>query len=157
MQINTSSPQNNASQARRRAIWISAGIIALILAIVIVLVSSSHHATPGFPQADQEQSTVFEGMSSFIDSGLTTDQVNELTSDFSKFSPKAKIVSVDTSSLSTAPHNPHSSDPSFKINFRATVDSTPYKGTVKYSGLYTVNLFLYKTTGQQVFDSSAAH
>lgn len=127
-------------------------ILIFFIATVGAFLLISHDHGPTFPKADQQQSTEFRGFNSFISSGLTTSQVNGLIKDFSKFSPKAKSISVDPNSLSPGPHDPNLDQP-FTIIFSVTIDSTLYKGTAFYSGLDTVRLALYSSGGNPVFDS----
>jgi hypothetical protein len=146
---------SNSSSGPRlsRMLWVLIGAVMLLIFIVVAVLVTPHNKNAKLPQADQEHSTIFQGMSSFIDSGLTTDQDNGLIKAFSKFSPKSRDISVDVSSLSPGPHNPDSSDPSFTINFSVRIDSASYAGTARYSGLHAVRLILYTKDDKQVFDS----
>lgn len=138
---------------RSRFIWIISGVALVLVVTVLVIILTRG---PGhYPKADQGHGTTFQGMSSFIQNGLTTDQVNGLIKDFSKFSSSAKTVSVDPTSLIPGPHNPNSGDPSFTITFRVSIDSASYRGSVVYSGLSAVRLILYNNAGKSVFDSGA--
>lgn len=141
--------------ARRPRILLIA-LCIFFLAVVGAIILTAHDHGPDFPKADQAQSTEFQGIDSFIDSGLTTAQTNEMVKDFSKFSPKAKTVSVDPNSLSPGPHDPNLDQP-FTINFNVSIDSTPYRGTVFYSGLDKLRLTLYSASGSPVFDSDLNH
>jgi hypothetical protein len=147
-------PNNNgAGRSSNTRRWVIVFVVALVFIFgAIFIISKGSNGSRNFPQADQEHSTVFEGMSSFIKSGLTTDQVNNLTKEFSSFSPKAKTVSIDTQSLTPGPHDPNKINP-FTINFKLTIDSKPYTGTVIYFDLSSVRLILYNSSGKQVFDS----
>jgi hypothetical protein len=145
---------SGGSQPRRlKTLWILLGLVIVIVLATTALLSTTNNKRTSLPQADQAHSTVFQGMNSFIDSGLTTDQVNGLIKAFSKFSPKAQEVSIDTSSLSPDPHDPNSSDPSFTITFNVNIDALAYTGIASYSGLDTVRLFLNANGGNQVYDS----
>ncbi len=147
---------DNVSSDKRRQtkiIWGSLFLLVFIIGLGVFAEQAFHSKSSRPPQADQNHDTTFNGMSAFIDNGLTTDQSNNLTKAFSKFAPKARSVSVDANSLSPGPHNPRSADPSFSINFNVSIDGVSYSGTVKYSGLYLVRLFLFNQAQQQVFDS----
>jgi len=153
MQTGTSLSGNGRPQ--RSKIILIVLCVFFIAAIGAILLITHNHSS-SFPRADQEQSTEFQGVDSFISSGLTTGQANGLVKDFSEFSPKAKTISIDPESLSPAPHDPNLDQP-FTINFSVAIDSTHYKGTVFYSGLNTVRLVLYSGTGNPVFDSNLNH
>jgi hypothetical protein len=146
--------ENKVGYNRNRKRWIAYLALALILiAGSIFLTSKATHHSSSFPPADQEQSsTTFQGMSSFISDGLTTEQVNSILGAFSRFSPKAKTVSINTGSLVPGPHDPSKLNP-FTIGFNLTIDSTPYKGVASYSDLNSIRLTLYTSTGKQVYDS----
>lgn len=144
---------NNKMFRGPKAFWISIIIFIVLIVGAFIVIAHYSHNSSNFPKADQGHGTTFQGMSSFISSGLTTAQVNELIEAFSKFSPKAKNISINPDSLVTAPHDPNK-DVGFTINFVATVDSTPYKAAVNYTGLDTVRLILSSDkTGAQIFDS----
>lgn len=134
-----------------RIIFILMGLLILVV-LVLGLGLTVFHKTPSPPQADQNHSTTFEGMSAFINNGLTTTQVNGILKAFSKSSPTAKNITVDPNSLSPGPHDPNKINP-FTINFNLTIDSTAYKGLVSYSDLNSVRLTLFTLSGKQVFDS----
>jgi hypothetical protein len=142
---------NNGRRSRLRFIVICALALVLVASAALLIINSSH-SSPNFPKADQEQSTIFQGMSAFINNGLTTEQVNELIQSFSKFTPTAKTVSIDPASLTPGPHDPNKINP-FTINFNASIDSSPYKGTVSYTDLSSIRLILYSSSGKQAFDS----
>lgn len=141
--------QTYSNGGRRRLLAVLGIALVLIIGIIIAVTAGGGHQS-GFPPADREQSTTFQGMSSFINDGLTTDQVNYLIQGFSKFSPKAKNIAIDTNSLTPAPHNPGQP---FAIKFRLNIDSAPYKGTASYSDLTSIRLSLYNLSGKKVFDS----
>jgi hypothetical protein len=144
---------DHLSTSRKRLSWrVVIGLVLLILIGTIILIAQSSNRSHSYPQADQEKSTTFQGMSSFINDGLTTDQVNGLIQAFSKFSPKAKDISINSNSLYPGPHKPGDGSP-FTINFNSTIDSTTYKGTVSYSDLSSVRLILFDESGKQAFDS----
>lgn len=153
--MNTSFNNNysNSGSGRGGLRWALIALVLVFIAASIFLIVESGHKS-GFPKADQEHSTTFEGMSSFINKGLTTDQVNLMIKDFSKFSPKANTVSINTTSLTPAPRDPNKVSP-FVINFNLSIDSNPYKGVVSYFNLDSVRLVLYASSGKQVFDSGA--
>src|SRR4051812_47099023 len=132
---------NPTNGRRNTRLIIIAAFIFIVLIMSAVLIYK-HNSSSNFPVADQGHSTTFQGMSAFIDNGLTTQQVNGLIKDFSRFLPKSNIVSIDTNSLYPGPHDPHSSDPSFSISFNVNIDSSAYKGVVRYSGLESVGLIL---------------
>lgn len=139
---------NNKTRRVRIRVFIFFTVLFLGLGVYLIIVNR-----PSRPQqADQNHAASFSGLSSFVDSGLTNDQVNNLIKAFSKYAPSAKTVTVDTNSLVPDPHDPGS--PVFTIRFKATVDSTPYQGLVKYSGLEMARLILYADNGKQVFDSN---
>lgn len=133
--------------------WVLLSLAVLIILVVAAVMFSRNHITSIYPRADQEQGTTFNGMSAFISGGLTTSQVNGLLKAFSKFAPTAKTISMNTDSLSPGPHDPNSGDPTFTIDFSVSIDSAPYSGTVKYSGLDIIRLFLYGANKKQIFDS----
>jgi hypothetical protein len=145
---------SDSQKSRKRLWWIVIAAVVVIIGILF-LISEGGHNSSNFPKADQEQSTTFEGMSAFIDKGLTTDQVNRMIKEFSKFSPVAKTVSIDTESLSPGPRDPNKVSP-FIINFNLAIDSKPYKGSVSYFDLSSVRLILRNLSGQQVFDSGSS-
>lgn len=141
---------NDGGPASNRRWWSVFSIVLILLIGATFLIINSR--SPGLPRADQNKGTAFQGMSSFINNGLTSDQVNEIIKAFNKFSANAKDVSVDTNSLSPGPHTPGTLDP-FTIRFRATVDSSRLTGTVSYTDLSSIRLVLFDTAGKQVFDS----
>lgn len=97
----------------------------------------------------------FNGISGFINSGLSESQVDSLRLDFFRFKPSVKTIDIDTDSLQPAPRN-RLVDTSFKTNFDVTVDSVPYKATIVYSGYEDISLFLYNTgDGSLAFSSDS--
>lgn len=142
--------QTYSNGSRRRLLVLGIGLL-LIIGVVVAVAGGSKHQS-GFAPAYQQQSPTYEGMSAFIDNGMTTEQVNNLIQAFSKFAPKAKVISIDTSSLTPGPHTPGTLNP-FTIRFSLTVDSKPYNGVVSYSNLSSIRLYLYAASGRQVFDS----
>lgn len=125
-------------------------IILLLSGIYLGFKTSSHPAD--LSKVDQRQSTVFQGMSGFVNNGLTTEQVNYLIQAFSKFSPNAKVVSINTATLTPGPHDPGSLNP-FTILFTVSVDHSTYSGIASYSDLTSIRLTLNDNSGKQVFDS----
>ncbi len=106
------------------------------------------------PKADQEQAgPAFNGFSSLVDHGLTTDQTNILTQAFSDFAPKATTITVDPNSIAAAPHNPNV-DVTFATNFNVTINSTKYRAVIRYADTESLELLLYNpATGKLVYDS----
>lgn len=132
--------------------WLMVSTIVLALFFIIFMFYGFfHHRPVSFPQADQLQATTYEGMSSFIDRGLSTDQVNGVMRAFSKFSPSAQTVSVDTESLVLYPGPKH--DGTFFVKFDVSVDSEDYKGTVSFSDIESIRMVLYDQNGKNIFNS----
>jgi hypothetical protein len=147
------SADNNVGYRRRRLLLIGVAVLVIILIFgSILLLGKSPHRSSSFPPADQGRSTVFQGMSYFVDDGLTTEQINSMIGAFSKFSPTAKTVTIAPNSLVPGPHDPSKLSP-FTINFSMTIDSVPYSGVASYSDLTSIRVILHNSSGKQVFDS----
>jgi flagellar basal body-associated protein FliL len=102
---------------------------------------------------------IYLGISSFIDSGLSDDQLTRLKYAFYNYSiqnkKNIKEVSIDINSIKPGPHNPNTNAP-FTINFNVTFDrKATYRAKVEYSGLEDIRLFLYdQKTNAQIYDST---
>lgn len=103
------------------------------------------------PSAPSVNSINFKGVDAFLNSGLTTAQINNLKQSIFQFKPTAHTVSI--TNITPAPHDPNTST-SFAINFKVSVDSVPYNATVDYTGLDNIRLHLYDAqNGNPLFDS----
>lgn len=151
MQIYNKSQSNYDARRKRVVIGIISCVVLVVAGVFVATTLIPTHSRP--ERADQNHATTFDGASSFIDSGLSIDQVNGLIKAFSKYASSANAVVVDRKSLVPGPHNPKSSDPTFTINFNVSIDSIPYTGKVTYSGLNTIRLFLFAKDSKLVFDS----
>ncbi len=97
----------------------------------------------------------FNGMSRLTDNGLSSDQTTALELDFFRFNTAAQVVIIDGDSFSPGARNSGTSI-GFTATFNVSVDSIPYKATVSYSGLSTINLTLSSAkTNSLVFNSDA--
>jgi hypothetical protein len=106
------------------------------------------------PSAD---SIDFSNINRFLDAGLTSTQVTALKQAFFAFKQTSHTVAINADSVQPAPHNPQSDDP-FILNFKVSVDSTPYSGQVIYSDLDNIRLVLTDpSTNTSVFDSASAN
>jgi len=95
----------------------------------------------------------FKYFDALIDTGLTTDQVNDLKTKLFQFKPNSQHIELKVNSIYREPHNPNV-DTSFKIDFATTIDDMEYKAVIDYSDLSTVHVVLYNPVGQVMFDSS---
>lgn len=133
-------------------------IIALTLFLLVVLgfglyYFNSSSSTKNPPKADQNHAPSFYGTEAFIDSGLTTNQVNGLIKALEKYAPRSNNINIDTNSLTPGPHDPDKVSP-FTINFKIAIDSVTYNGKIVYSGLKDIHLYLYSpASGRQIYDS----
>ncbi len=105
------------------------------------------------PLLPSVQSVNFAGIDSLLNSGLTTTQIGLLKREFFNYNTGVKSVNISPSSIKPAPRNPDK-DIAFKINFSATIDSTPSKETISYTGLNDLRLQIFDSiTDQQIYDS----
>jgi hypothetical protein len=109
-------------------------------------------ATAALPSANN---IAFDNMNALINSGISSDQINDLEQHFFSYKPSVKTVAVDASSVEPGPHNPNT-DTSFTMNFNVSIDSVSYKATISYADTETVRLYLYNASGALVFDSGDA-
>jgi uncharacterized membrane protein len=95
----------------------------------------------------------FPNIDTFINSGLTSTQINNLKLAFFKYKPSAKIITIIPGSVKPGPHDPNTSV-DFTINFKVTVDAVPYSATISYADLDNIRLYLYNSQDNSlVFDS----
>lgn len=137
------------NQGRRPRIVLAIILLFMVGGIFLAIIGGR---SGSLPQADQNKGATFQGMSSFIDNGLTSVQVNELIKAFNKFSANARDVSIESNSLSPGAHTPGTLAP-FTIKFNVAVDSTQYTGTVSYTDTSSLSLVLFDRSNKQVFDS----
>ena len=96
----------------------------------------------------------YVGFDTLAKYGPTTAQLADLQKAFFKFAPNAKKITLDTSSIKPAPHDPNSASTTSTINFGVTVDNTTYQAKIDYFNLTSLDLHLYDVgTGGQLFDS----
>jgi hypothetical protein len=93
----------------------------------------------------------FVYMDNLFDYGVTKYQLSSLKQAVLKYAPSAKTVTVNTSSIKPQPHDP-SSDFEL-INFNLQIDKSSYSSKIKLSNITELELFLYNSSGVQVYDS----
>ena len=104
------------------------------------------------PQSKNNNS--FLGFDDFLTYGITTTQLNSLEQIIFNFSPSAKVVTLDTGSVSPVPHNAESTSTSDSINFSLKIGSKDYNAKIDYSSLTVIRLYLYDPSdGSLVYDS----
>ncbi len=97
----------------------------------------------------------FKGMNDLVDLGVNSGQIAALQNYLLNFAPKATIFTVDKNSIVAVPHNRNSASTMDTINFNINIGSQAYKARLDYSYLSnSARLYLYDSTGAQVFDSS---
>jgi hypothetical protein len=96
------------------------------------------------------ESVGFLNMDVLVKSGLTNSQAGEVKTQFFTYKTSSKIVDIDASSVEPGAHNPDSYDP-FTLNFTVTIDSTPFRGTVAFTGYDDAQLILYNQAGTRVY------
>jgi|GEM_PF-3577840 len=97
----------------------------------------------------------FTGTDALLDSGVTTDQVQNLRFALSKFATSlpngAKKISVYN--IVPVSRDRNSANPGDTVLFAASVDGAVYYGSMDYSELVTVHVTLKNGAGATVFDS----
>ena len=113
------------------------------------LVSPTTHI---LPSAD---SINFIGFDNFLNYGMPSSQLDNLRQAFFQYSKSIKTVTVDTSSINQARHDPNSASTIAIINFKVTVDSSKYNAVFNYDDLGNdYRLYLYNPLNNNlIFDS----
>ena len=133
--------------------------------IVTVSVGQTTNMTLNLNQSQQSQSnnqqarTVvdvnFEGISQLLSYGISSQQTAEMQQYFFQFKPTENTVSIDTSSISSAPRDPNVISPQ-TLDFTVTIDNTTYNAAVSYYDTNNITLTLSNPqTGAQVFTAGS--
>lgn len=97
----------------------------------------------------------FSGVDRLLDLGVSSDQISNLEMAVFEFNHTVRQVNIN--SISFVPHDRNSDSPMDSMNFVVKLDSKIYRASFDYSSLDdSIKLVLHDTSGQQVFDSSAA-
>ncbi len=99
------------------------------------------------------EATSFIGFDALIAKGLPAAQEYQLQQAILKFNQTPGVVAVDPTSIVVNQPGPNSTSMTSTMNFNVTIAKTTYKATLASTGLTQVELYLYNSTGQQVFDS----
>ncbi len=96
----------------------------------------------------------FTGTSALINNGLTNTQVQAFEQYAQNFAYTNKItlrtVLVNQSSVTTAPLD---GSGVFSLIFTMSINGNPYKAAIKYSDPSTIELFIFNTSGKQLYVS----
>jgi hypothetical protein len=96
----------------------------------------------------------FGGTATLITDGLSVSQLYSLEKAFFAFSPNARTVTVDDSSVQDGALSSSSGAQTLSIYFNVAIDGTAYNATVETNGVTSVELVLKNPqTNTQVFDS----
>ena|SRR5665213_2302213 len=94
----------------------------------------------------------FEGVSSLVANGITTQQATELELDFFNFQPRSQSVIIDSSSIDIPPRDPATAI-GFTINFNVNVGGNTYSASASYTDITNIRLVLHDSAGAVVYDS----
>lgn len=102
---------------------------------------------------------IYLGVDTFITKGLTTNQLNNMEAAFENYSVQNKLgikqVSINTATVTTGEIDAPDGSKTYTFDFDVVFDSkTTRHAQLQYSGLSTVELFLYTNKGgSRIYDS----
>lgn len=99
----------------------------------------------------------FNGFDALLARGVSSDQLTGLKYSFYSFSQqnhtKIKQVTLNAATIYSVPPDLNHPSATNTITFSTTLDSTTYKARLDYSGVSSIQLRLYSSSGQLVYDS----
>jgi hypothetical protein len=113
-------------------------------------VSAYLNLAKGGKKLPSVESVGFINMDVLVNDGLTTSQANDVKTQFFTYKTSSQVVNIDADSVQPGAHNPDSYDP-FTLNFTGTIDSTPFRATVAYTGYDNAQLTIYDQTGTRAY------
>jgi len=95
----------------------------------------------------------FLGTDSFLEYGITADQLDDIKFAFKKYVASAKLSTqtITVTNIVIAPHDPNSDTDT--ATFTAALDNLTLGGRFDYSNLTAGRLYLTNSAGTQIFDS----
>ena len=99
----------------------------------------------------------FSNFDGLLNYGISPAELNSLEQALFEFSPAAKSISLDASSISIVPHNSESQSLTDTAYLNVAIDGSVYKARLDYSSLTSSELYLYAPSGAQVYDSGLVY
>jgi hypothetical protein len=97
---------------------------------------------------------IFNGTTTLINQGLTTQQVDAMEQALQKFEPGVLLFNINTSSITQLPINPDDPNPTIQYSFAFSANGTTYNAILNCPSLTSTELLVYSAkTSKQVFDS----
>jgi hypothetical protein len=94
----------------------------------------------------------FSDSNYLLSQGISNGQLGLIEKSLFNFKPNAKNITFVINSVSYAPDNINTST-NFTMYFNLTVDSTPYRASINYSDISSLDLSLFNSELVKVFDS----